>query len=399
MSCWMCSKPMTGETLSCDEHDPEDVVARLQFQLSEARAEIEIDNKLIAERNRVFDALPCPIHGQCAPGALQQVELLKRDQGQLAALREQHATLQSQFDEVTRQRDRAHDAHDGERHEHMATAERLEAAQARLREFGQRILDVVGHIAVPPERCTDVDVVEEAVKHRLAELTRECDEARDEAQDFRDNGASAEQYDLMRTDRDDERLAHFGTLLALAGIGTEMQRAGARAAALWGLIVTIRSRFSLELIEAQANRLYEEGPYEIGERIVNERNAALVDAFEERGERAKLEQSLRMEWWGGHGCHVAARYGDDGEMQCGSCATDFKRMPFPDLQKHVSDLRVRAACAAAAPACANHSPRWFIGRWRDWHRGHGCNLDDGKTRSPEAVAEIAKGGGGEKGTP
>jgi hypothetical protein len=38
--------------------------------------------------------------------------------------------------------------------------------------------------------------------------------------------------------------------------------------------------------------------------------------------------------------------------------------------------------------CRNFSPPWFTGRWRDWHRGHGCNLDDGKPRSAAAVAEI-----------
>lgn len=39
--------------------------------------------------------------------------------------------------------------------------------------------------------------------------------------------------------------------------------------------------------------------------------------------------------------------------------------------------------------CRDFAPRWFAGRWRDWHRGHGCNLDDGKPRTPEGEAEIA----------
>jgi hypothetical protein len=38
--------------------------------------------------------------------------------------------------------------------------------------------------------------------------------------------------------------------------------------------------------------------------------------------------------------------------------------------------------------CHDYSPPWFTGRWRDWHRGHGCRLDDGKPRSDEAIAEI-----------
>lgn len=28
--------------------------------------------------------------------------------------------------------------------------------------------------------------------------------------------------------------------------------------------------------------------------------------------------------------------------------------------------------------CDNMAPASFVGHWRDWHRGHGCNLDDGK---------------------
>lgn len=39
--------------------------------------------------------------------------------------------------------------------------------------------------------------------------------------------------------------------------------------------------------------------------------------------------------------------------------------------------------------CEQFSPAWFRGHWRDWHRGHGCHLDDGKPRRPSAVAEIA----------
>lgn len=42
-----------------------------------------------------------------------------------------------------------------------------------------------------------------------------------------------------------------------------------------------------------------------------------------------------------------------------------------------------------APTCADFSPQGFAGRWRDWHRGHGCDLDDGKPRTAEGKAEIA----------
>lgn len=32
-------------------------------------------------------------------------------------------------------------------------------------------------------------------------------------------------------------------------------------------------------------------------------------------------------------------------------------------------------------ACSNMAPAGFTGHWRDWHRGHGCPLDDGRPRS------------------
>jgi hypothetical protein len=39
--------------------------------------------------------------------------------------------------------------------------------------------------------------------------------------------------------------------------------------------------------------------------------------------------------------------------------------------------------------CHNYSPAGFAGHWREWHRGHGCHLDDGKPRSAHARAELA----------
>ena len=48
-----------------------------------------------------------------------------------------------------------------------------------------------------------------------------------------------------------------------------------------------------------------------------------------------------------------------------------------------------------APACTNFVPPWFTGRWRDWHRGHGCDKDDGRSRTPEGKAEIEAGGAAE----
>lgn len=34
--------------------------------------------------------------------------------------------------------------------------------------------------------------------------------------------------------------------------------------------------------------------------------------------------------------------------------------------------------AAALRRCEDVTPAGFSGHWREWHRGHGCHLDDGK---------------------
>jgi hypothetical protein len=44
----------------------------------------------------------------------------------------------------------------------------------------------------------------------------------------------------------------------------------------------------------------------------------------------------------------------------------------------------------SAKPCSNGTLSWFTGHWRDWHRGHGCDRDDGKPRSEAAVTEVAQ---------
>jgi hypothetical protein len=43
---------------------------------------------------------------------------------------------------------------------------------------------------------------------------------------------------------------------------------------------------------------------------------------------------------------------------------------------------VEAAAKSGAITCDRYSPANYSGPWREWHRGHGCNLDDG--RAPRA---------------
>lgn len=66
---------------------------------------------------------------------------------------------------------------------------------------------------------------------------------------------------------------------------------------------------------------------------------------------------------------------------CDECYNDImKRLTM----KEVEDTRVNVR----AERCAKWSEPWFKGSWRDWHRGHGCNLDDGKQRTEAAQQEI-----------
>ena len=50
---------------------------------------------------------------------------------------------------------------------------------------------------------------------------------------------------------------------------------------------------------------------------------------------------LRKFMWVNHGCSPHALYGDDGEMQCGNCLLDFKRMPIKELNKSIVKERIK----------------------------------------------------------
>lgn len=49
-------------------------------------------------------------------------------------------------------------------------------------------------------------------------------------------------------------------------------------------------------------------------------------------EMAKENKILRKLLWLRHGCELVTLYGDDGEMQCGTCSIDFKRMSVENIR-------------------------------------------------------------------
>lgn len=51
------------------------------------------------------------------------------------------------------------------------------------------------------------------------------------------------------------------------------------------------------------------------------------------GVEREWEKYCREVLWLGHGCPPAAQYGDDGEMQCGACGMDFKRLTLDEIRE------------------------------------------------------------------
>jgi hypothetical protein len=184
----------------------------------------------------------------------------------------------------------------------------------------------------------------------------------------------------------------------------EMQRAGARAAVLWSFLQWVRTRnWTLDRLDKRAQELHDEGAYEIGERIVRERDEAraalesvdvelselieaLLSEVDEQTEQLRLGaiREKRMQELRSH------------LETCAICPQDSKGSchEYNELAAAI-DGQTEAAHDPPPPTrlCTNFSPPWFTGRWTDWHRGHGCDRDDGKPRTPEGDAEIKRGGG------
>ena len=78
------------------------------------------------------------------------------------------------------------------------------------------------------------------------------------------------------------------------------------------------------------------------------------------------------------------------EQPCGACGRcALCRAEGPDCEAYTYyEQDEDPAMAELKKTCTDHSPSWFVGHWREWHRGHGCEQDDGKPRSDAATIEI-----------
>ena len=74
---------------------------------------------------------------------------------------------------------------------------------------------------------------------------------------------------------------------------------------------------------------------ELRERYQSERDTLRAEA-----------EVLRRLLWLRHGCPMNALYGDDGEMQCGKCGIDFKRMSASEIEARWQSIGSRAISEA-----------------------------------------------------
>lgn len=50
-----------------------EIATKYEDRYFEARQEIALDDQLLADRDRILDACPCPAHGRCVPYVLEQL--------------------------------------------------------------------------------------------------------------------------------------------------------------------------------------------------------------------------------------------------------------------------------------------------------------------------------------
>jgi hypothetical protein len=59
------------------------------------------------------------------------------------------------------------------------------------------------------------------------------------------------------------------------------------------------------------------------------------------------------------------------------------------LQDRITTAQHELDAFIAKYPCEDYSPPTFSGHWREWHRGHGCYLDDTLEVNVGAAPELA----------
>ena len=144
-------------------------LAELEAQVATLREEIEVDNHLIAERDRVLDALPCEAHGHCVPHALEAIE----------AMRAQVATLIQENEGLSRSMEAWHQLYLAERQDTAALRPEVEALRST------KLL--AGHITVSDQQWEELVTDRARRKAEVEALKRERAEAQENEHQVRES--------------------------------------------------------------------------------------------------------------------------------------------------------------------------------------------------------------------
>lgn len=78
----------------------------LIFTALELYEEVELDNKIIAERDKILKANPCPVHGECVPYVMEKIKKLEQDNTRLRAVADSAREVIDWFDGLSNKQDK-----------------------------------------------------------------------------------------------------------------------------------------------------------------------------------------------------------------------------------------------------------------------------------------------------
>lgn len=77
LSCDLWATKAQWEALRDQRDKAADEIERLEAIVKAQAEEIEISDKILADRKRITDLLSCPVHGECVPHAVEEIKRLQ----------------------------------------------------------------------------------------------------------------------------------------------------------------------------------------------------------------------------------------------------------------------------------------------------------------------------------
>ena len=75
------------DSLACTDWGAlREIVQGLIAEVERLRSEIEIDNKLLADRDRIYEVCQCPVHGSCTPYVIEQLKSIPEKDARIKEL-------------------------------------------------------------------------------------------------------------------------------------------------------------------------------------------------------------------------------------------------------------------------------------------------------------------------